>query len=327
MILANAILAAEPDFTALDVFHEYVGYLGSFFTVGAAAFYFLLLRSSLRDRDGAMRGAARIAARVGMVGALFRLVAIAISTSDNMTAHQQSLVQALIAKPANLLVEVATLVALVAFAIAANRRSASGEMLGPWMVAALATLVFALRGLITTDLGDMVNPVHVFAASMWIGTLFVLVCAGITTALGPAVLAAERGPAVAGLVNRFSTLALASAGVLVLTGVTTAYLHLRHLSNLWTTIYGQTLIVKLVVVACVFAAGTYNNRRMKPTLGTEAAAGKLRRSAAIEIGLAAVVLMFSAVLVNLPTPEPDVRAQRVRLLPSEVNGHSPDSSR
>ena len=54
---------------------------------------------------------------------------------------------------------------------------------------------------------------------------------------------------VADLVNAFSSLALVSAGVLATFGVITAWQHLHTLAALWTTPYGVTLIVKLLVVA------------------------------------------------------------------------------
>ncbi|MBK5189412.1 MAG: CopD family protein [Gemmatimonadaceae bacterium] len=216
-----------------------------------------------------------------------------------MNAKHLTLAAALTGRPATIVMEVATLLALLAFAAAALARR---DMVGAWAVAAVATVVVLLRGLITTKLGQIVNPIHVFAASMWIGTLFVLVAAGITTALSGALTPADRGPTVALMVNRFSTIALASAGVLVLTGVITAWTHLKSIPALWTSIYGQTLIVKLIVVAGVFALGAYHNQRMKPSLGTEDAGRRLTRSATFEIALAAIVLVVTAVLVNLPTP-------------------------
>ena len=260
MIIPHAFLFANTEFTIVDVVHEYVTFVGTFFIVGAASFYFLLLRPSFARNADAMRVAGRSAARIGVGGALLRVLSIAMSVSTAMTEKQLSL------------------------------------------VAAIATLVIALRGLITADVGDLVNPIHVFAASMWIGTLFVMVVAGITTVLSGAFATSDRGPACATIVNRFSTLALWSAGVLVLTGVTTAYLHLRKFSALWTSVYGQTLLVKLCLVAVVFWLGGYNNWRMKPTLGTEDAARRLNRSATYEIAVAAVVLIVTAVLVKLPTP-------------------------
>jgi len=67
---------------------------------------------------------------------------------------------------------------------------------------------------------------------------------------------------------------------------------------------GYTLIAKLWVVALVFALGAWNWRRQRPTLGSEAAAASIRRSATAELTVAAIVLVITAVLVSLPSPRP-----------------------
>ena len=290
---------AKIDFTALDVVHEYVGFAGSFFIVGAAAFYFLLLRPALPGASPARAVAARAAARIGTLGGVLRLTAILMSAVSTMNAKHVTLFGALSFRPAMLIGTIVTVIAILAFAAAAF--GASGTALS-WTIAGIATLVITLRGVLTTELQRLVNPVHVFAASMWIGTLFVLVVAGLTTLLSGTLAPAERDPAIGTMVNRFSTIALWSAGVLVLSGVTTAWIHLGSVAALWTSIYGKTLLVKLCLVAVVFGFGAYNNWRMKPILGTEAAARTLRRSATYEIGIAAIVLIVTAVLVNLPAP-------------------------
>jgi copper transport protein len=299
MMTSAALLFADADFTALDVLHEYIGFVGSFFIVGAASFYFLLLRSALSTNVAAMTSAARTAARIGCIGALLRLLATAMSINTTMSEKHLSFIDVLSARPSMMVAAIMTVIAVIAYALAAL---ATRESRIAWGIAAIATLVVMLGGVITTKLGQVVNPIHVFAASMWIGTLFVLVAAGITTALGTTMQSAERGPAVALFVNRFSTIALGSAGVLVLTGVTTAWMHLKQLSALWTSIYGKTLIVKLCLVAVVFALGAYNNQRLRPSLGTEEAGRRLTRSATFEVAIATIVLIVTAVLVNLPTP-------------------------
>lgn len=299
MLIQGAALAADASFTFGDVIHEYVEFVGTFFIVGASSFYFLLLRPALASNGAAMSATARVAARVGIAGALLRALALGMSVSAVMAARHLALIDALTRRPSTILSELAILIALVAYALA-SRAARAGT--GTWIVAAIATLVVALRGVITTDMHDVVNPIHVFAGSMWIGTLFVLVVAGLSTVLGGALAEADRGPLVAVLVHRFSTIALWGAGVLVLTGLTTAWLHLGSIPALWTSIYGRTLIVKLCVVGCVFALGAYNNQRLKPSLGTAQAGGRLRRSATFEIALAAVVLGITAVLVKLPAP-------------------------
>jgi putative copper export protein len=299
MIIPNAALFADVDFTTLDVIHEYVGFVGTFFSVGAVAFYFLLLRPALSSSSPALVVASRTAARIGIMGALLRLLFNLMSASTAMAEKHLTLVDALLGKPGMIVEEVAAVIAIFAFAGAAF---AAHDALAAWTIAGTATLVGALHGLITTKLSGVVNPIHVFAASMWIGTLFVLAVAGIWTMLSGEMQETERSPAVAVIVNRFSTIALWSAGVLVLSGVTTAYLHIRSYTAVFTSIYGQTLLVKLVVVAGVFYLGAYNNRRLKPQLGTDEATVRLHRTATYEIALAAIVLIVTAVLVNLPAP-------------------------
>jgi putative copper export protein len=299
MMIVAALLFAESDFTTLDVLHEYIGFVGSFFVVGAASFYFLLMRPALGTNVAAMTSAARTAARIGCVGALLRLLALAMSINSLMAAKHLSLGAALGGRPAMVVAEVMTVIATIAFGFAA---AATRESTVAWVVAGIATLVMMLGALVTTNISRVVNPLHVFAASLWIGTLIVLVAAGVTTALGSKMESSARGPAVAMLVNRFSTIALWSAGLLVLTGVTTAYRHLGKISALWTSVYGKTLIGKLCLVAAVFSLGFYNNQRLRPSLGTEEAGRRLARSATLEIAIAAIVLIVTAVLVNRPGP-------------------------
>lgn len=301
MIIRAALLLADADidFTAVDVIHEYVSFLGTFFIVGAAAFYFLLLRPALSNDSPAMSVAARAAARIGILGGVLRLLSTLMSVNGAMNERHITFIEALTRRPAILLGIVVTVFAIVAFTASAF---VAGNTLASWTIAGIATLVIALRGVLTTELEELVNPVHVFAASMWIGTLFVLVVAGLTTVLSGAVSPGERDPAIARMVNRFTTVALWSAGVLVLTGLTTAWLHLGSIPALWTSVYGKTLMVKLCLVAVVFSLGAYNNWRMKPEMGTEEGARKLQRSATFEIGIAAIVLIVTAVLVNLPAP-------------------------
>jgi len=297
--VALLLADADIDFTAVDVIREYVSFIGSFFIVGAAAFYFLLLRPALASGSPAMGVAARAAARIGVLGGVLRLLAILMSANAAMNEKQITLIEALTRRPSTLVGLVVTVIAILAFTAAAFAQSGA---LMAWTIAGIATLMIALRGVLTTELEELVNPVHVFAASMWIGTLFVLVVAGLTTALSSAVPPGERDPAIATMVNRFTRVALASAGVLVLTGLTTAWLHLGSIPALWTSIYGKTLMVKLCLVAAVFSLGAYNNWRMKPAMGTETGARKLQRSATFEIAIASIVLIVTAVLVNLPAP-------------------------
>jgi copper transport protein len=104
------------------------------------------------------------------------------------------------------------------------------------------------------------------------------------------------------MVNGFSPLALTMGGLVVLFGLITAWRHLHVISNLWSTPYGITLIIKLCFVAAVFSLGAWNWRRQRPTLGTEGAAVSIRHSSMRELSIACIVLIITSVLVSLPAP-------------------------
>jgi putative copper export protein len=104
------------------------------------------------------------------------------------------------------------------------------------------------------------------------------------------------------LVNSFSPLALTAASVVALTGLTTAWMHLKRVSSLWTTGYGITLVIKLIFVLIVVVLGAWNWRRVRPSLGEEGTELTIRRSATMELTFGALVLLCTAVLVTLPSP-------------------------
>ena len=171
-----------------------------------------------------------------------------------------------------------------------------------WTIAALTGIAYALQNVLSGKWAALVNPLHEVAASLWLGTLFVLMVAGLPAILRGAIPTERRGLLVADMVANFSTVAIGAASLLVITGVTTAWRHLKFVAAIWTTSYGYALDIKLVLVAAVVALGAWNWRRMRPRLGTEAAAHELRRSARRELFFAALVLVVTGVLVSLPGP-------------------------
>src|SRR6185437_5118641 len=206
--------------------------------------------------------------------------------------------------------------ALIGFVLAALRVSA-------WPLAAIGVVVGSLRAALLGKWVSLVNPVHVLAAGLWIGTLFVLVVAGLSALLAHEPTRARRGAIAADMVNGFSPLALTMGVVVVVFGVITAWRHLHVLSNLWSTPYGMTLIGKLCFVGCVFVLGAWNWRRQRPTLGTEPAAAAIRRSGTVELMFALVVLLVTAILVSLPSTKacgspPGDSAAWTQRLPREI---------
>lgn len=187
-------------------------------------------------------------------------------------------------------------------------QAGSDPALTGWALAAVAVVAAAFSPAMSghaaaarlAPLPILTDGLHVLGAGGWLGSLLVLLVVGIPVALH--LPSRDRGPGIAVLVNAFSPSALFFAGLVVGTGVFAAWLQLGRVPALWESSYGRVLILKLAVLSVVFGTGAYNWLRVKPALGEEAAAGRLRRSATLELAVGAVVLAVTAVLVATPTP-------------------------
>ena len=239
-----------------DVVRELFGFLASFLAVGAIGFRYAVSRH--HDDDLIWR-AARRAAILGLIGAAITLIMLYLNVRTR-PLNQLALLQL-----------GGWILAVIGFAFAAFDLRAS------WPFAGTGVIVGSLAPLFVGQFSRAVNPIHRFAAGMWIGTLFVLVVVGLI----------DR------VVDTFTPLALGSFAILGASGVWTAWTHLKRIDALWTTSYGYALITKLCVVAVVLALGAFNWRRR---------AASLRRSATWELVFAGVVLIITAVLVSLPSP-------------------------
>jgi len=141
---------------------------------------------------------------------------------------------------------------------------------------------------------------HILGAGGWLGGLLLLLVVGVPAARR----VDERwsGAAIIELVNSFSTMALACAALVVLTGGIGALVHVGSLANLIATEYGKTLLLKLALLGVVVGAGAYNYLRVRPMVGGELGARRLRTSSTVELIGAIAVLAVTAFLVAMPTP-------------------------
>ena len=177
-----------------------------------------------------------------------------------------------------------------------------------WMIASVGAVILAF----TTgfaghaasapkllSLAIVVDGLHVLGAAGWLGSLTMLLVAGIPAALR--LREEERGPMVAALVNAYSPTALTFAVLIGVTGTFAAWLHVGTVPALWQTTYGRTLLVKLAILSIVAMTGAYNWLKVKPTLGMIAGAHRIKRSATVEVLVGLAVLLVTAVLVATAT--------------------------
>ena len=294
-------MQAEPLIEWSEPVMELIGFIAIFLTAGAIGFRYSSLRGKIGRGSATADGtiyetAARRAAMLGLIGSIIATIRM-IQALPNLAQRAHTTTGALLSSnlSAQMMVGFGVL-ALIGFLLASGRLSIG------WPLAAIGVVAGTLRGLFAGKWSQLVNPMHELAAGLWIGTLFVMVIVGLALVLRQETPADRRGPIAAAMVNDFSPLALVCGGLVVLFGVITAWRHLNPLSSLWTTPYGWALIAKLVVVAVVFALGAWNWRRGRPTLGSEAGAHGLKRSATSELVAAGVVLVITAILVSLPSP-------------------------
>lgn len=155
----------------------------------------------------------------------------------------------------------------------------------------------------------VIDALHNGATAAWLGGLL-----GLAVLALPAVRALAAGDRVrlgAGVVVRFSALALTAVAVLVVTGVYRALAELGSVGDIADTGYGRALLVKLGLFAVLLTGGAYNRLVAHPRLERAAlgldpddrgAAAALRVSVAAELVLAAALMVSVAVLVSLPPP-------------------------
>lgn len=303
----------------LYVLVRWLGFTALLVVVGAVAFAFVVL-PMYRQRAGADAAAALVAgaqersASIGAAAAItLSLAALARLYAQSYAMHgaaestNPSLVGALLLQTVwgwGWILQVFGAVA----ALAAFRALRRGRGWPAWLLplAALALAATpALSGHAVSvsrlqPLAIAADTLHVVGAAGWLGSLVLVLVAGIPAAI--ALDEGRRGRVVADLVNAFSPTALLFAGLAVLTGLFSAWLHLESLGNVWGTLYGRVLLLKLAILSVVAATGAYNWLRVRPALGGPEGIARIRRSAAIEVGIAIAVLLVTAILVATPTP-------------------------
>jgi copper transport protein len=288
--------------------------------IGAVAFRLLVLRRAARrySAPAVVADTVRCAGTAGLLFAVLavlvaggRLYAQSVAMHGAADALDVERVTAMLARTVwgwGWQLQVAAAALGVPLFAAARRDSA-----GAWAGAAVAALALALTPALSGHAAAMsgglgalaiaTDLLHVLGAGSWVGTLLLVMVAGI-----PAALRAEpgrRGDDVATLVRAFSPVALMAAGLLVLSGVTAVFIHSSSLAALLESRYGTVLLLKLAVFAGVFGTGAWNYLRVRPALPSDTATRHLRSSAAAELALAAVVLLLTAVLVATARPYED----------------------
>jgi copper transport protein len=152
------------------------------------------------------------------------------------------------------------------------------------------------------------DAVHLTAGAVWFAGLVLLVPVlrdPATVATAPATTAATAPAEAAGVVTRFSTLALVAALAVVASGLAMSSVLVGSPDALVSTSYGRTLLLKTGAVGVVLLLAAVNRRQLVPAIvrrdrddGTDAAWGQLRRTVRAEALLVVAVLLVTGALAS-----------------------------
>ena len=152
--------------------------------------------------------------------------------------------------------------------------------------------------------GALFDALHLTAAALWIGMLAALIVA-LRRGRGDA--DPQRRPSRAAqiaLVRRFSLIAAATVPVLLAAGLLGALIQIPDARGLVETDWGAAFIAKLIALLLLFSAAALNAVLLRPrsAQGDARAERWFAPMMRIELALAAVVLVITAALTQLPSP-------------------------
>jgi putative copper resistance protein D len=189
------------------------------------------------------------------------------------------------------------IISALVFCLLLYARRARSSALGVIAVTApMAAASVPLTGHAVAHAGSIAvaaQATHVFAAGGWLGTLSVLWLIGRRV---------QSTASLASIVRAFSPVALTCAGLLGFAGAATYFLHVGGLDQLLTTPYGLVLVTKIAVFLSASGVGYVNWKHLTPRLMEGGQRARFTQAAALEISLAVVAILLTAVLTNLPQP-------------------------
>ncbi len=271
--------------------------------------------------DLGRRLTARDAARVGIGACLALIPASFLRLADQVLALQSpgdpmftgldALLRSTTWGTGFLWQSASLLLALAALMLASRRPQATSL----WIVATIGAIGLcatpAMQGHAIgnenyTAIAVTADVAHVLGAGLWLGGIGVIGFLGVTLPNADGVVVRERAALADArlrlLVPLIPPVALTGAVLLLISGVISTVLGLRELNELWTTEWGRYVSIKVALVACIVALGALNWRRLGKRLDALTGVKALRKSLLTELGIAALVLMVTALLVVTGLP-------------------------
>ncbi len=299
---------------------RWVTFAATVLAIGACAVGLAVLPRAAAN-DESRRSMARDSARVGIGAALALIPASLMRLMDQLLALRSEgdpllvgagpLLSSTTWGTGFLWQSAATLLALAGFVFVLR----APQSLARWLLPAVACVGLcatpALQGHAIgsetfTILAVSADIAHVTGAGLWLGAIGVMALLGLSLANADGVQSPERTARAETrlrlLVPLIPPVALPGAALLLLSGVVATVLKLRTVTELWTESWGRYVLLKTILVTVVVTLGAINWRRLGPRVAAADGLPALRKSLIIELGLALLVLLVTAILVVTPLP-------------------------
>ena len=163
-------------------------------------------------------------------------------------------------------------------------------------IAVLFSLTLAGHALLGKWLTQSLLVLHLLGIAFWLGALlpFHWICLQTDTTNLRA------------LAHRFGLVAMVYVGLIIITGLAYAYILLGELSLIFTTSYGNVLLIKLFLVGALLSLAALNKFRIVPSLEQSPLRGvrQFKTSLQFEIALTLIILIAVSLLTTsftLPT--------------------------
>jgi copper resistance protein D len=295
-----------------------VQYLGAMLLMGASLF-FLYSGGRLFPERGSLARPRRLllltAASALIVASLAAVAAQSIlfagSLSDGLDVNSLRAVAfgMDLGKAALVRAAAATLATVLLLILPAGRTSwMTAAILGTAATASLAWLGHAAAGQGPLGAVHLTSDIlHVMAAGVWVGALF-----GLWQLLLAQPRTDQDSLEIHAALHGFSGIGSAAVALILLTGLVNSWVLVGpdKVLALWTTRYGQLLVVKIVIFVMMLALAAANRFRLTPALGKALsdeepqlrALSRLRRSIALEMALGIAVLILVSSLGTLEPP-------------------------
>lgn len=191
--------------------------------------------------------------------------------------------------------------AILAFVVAVGSLITATTGAGAaWLLVAVAgaslpAIAGHAAGLGDHALATTAGVTHVVAAVLWIGGLLAL-----------AVHAARRDMPLERPARRFATIALIAILLLAVSGAANAYTRLDNIGQLFTTGYGQVVLMKTGLILGLAVIGWIMRSRVIGGIGRSSRASVFARIAGLELTVMAAAVGLGVALASSPTPRVEV---------------------